>query len=75
MSFAFSYGFMSSDQCKFECVKQGVDVIGLSAGFDCYCGSTTPPSAAKVDDSKCNMGCSGFGAESCMSYFTSLLEI
>jgi hypothetical protein len=68
MTFAFSFNYMSPDQCKFECINKKMTVLGVSAGFDCYCGLTTPPASAKVDDSKCNMGCAGFGQTSCRLY-------
>jgi len=39
--------------------------MGLTNGNDCYCGNSVPPASSKVDDSKCNVGCTGFGQTKC----------
>lgn len=36
-----------------------------TAGNECYCGNEYPPKDTLVDDSKCNVGCPGWGASAC----------
>lgn len=57
---------MSMGGCATDlCVPAGYLVSATSAGNECYCGNEYPPEDTVVDDSKCNVGCPGWGASAC----------
>ncbi|KAF2155175.1 WSC-domain-containing protein [Myriangium duriaei CBS 260.36] len=62
-----TFQYQSSGHCQSICVQQNnnAPVLGLTAGNTCLCGSSTPPSSAKVDDSHCNSACTGYGQDMC----------
>lgn len=63
-----TFQYQSSGHCQETCVGAGNQaVLGLTNGNDCYCGSQTPPSSAKVSDSNCNTPCTGYGQDTCGS--------
>lgn len=62
-----AYMYQTTGYCQPICVNQNQAVLGLSAGSDCWCGDTLPPASSKVDDSKCDTPCNGFGTVMCMS--------
>lgn len=39
--------------------------MALTSGNDCYCGDELPADSDKVDDSKCNSPCTGYGQTNC----------
>lgn len=47
------------------CLQAGYAVGGTTGGNQCWCGNTYPPKADLVDDSKCDVGCTGYGQEAC----------
>lgn len=47
------------------CQAQGFKVAASSAGTQCFCGNKLPPKSALVDDSLCNVPCSGYPFEAC----------
>lgn len=61
-----SYTYQTSGYCQPICVKQNKAVLALSGGSDCWCGDTLPPADSKVDDTKCDTSCNGYGSEDCM---------
>lgn len=61
-----TYQYQSSGYCQQTCVDNNNQaVLGLTSGDDCWCGSSVPPTSAKVSDSKCNTPCTGYGQDSC----------
>jgi len=61
---ADNYLYQTKDWCaQKECSGQAV--IGLTNGNGCLCGNSLPPASSKVDATKCNIGCTGFGTDSC----------
>lgn len=47
------------------CTPAGYTVGAMTGGNECYCGTEYPPKDTLVDDSKCNIGCPGYGPEAC----------
>lgn len=43
----------------------GKPVAATTAGNQCFCGDTYPSLSDLVDDSKCNVGCTGYNLEAC----------
>jgi len=41
------------------------DVAATMGGNQCFCGDAYPPASALADDSKCNVGCSGYDLTAC----------
>lgn len=64
---AGTFQYQSTGHCQQTCVENNnnAPVMGLTQGNMCLCGSSTPPSSAKVDDSQCNSPCTGFGQVTC----------
>lgn len=69
MSKSDSFTYQSYGHCQEMCIpKSGQNpqaVMGLNQGSDCWCGSALPPESDKVDDGKCDKGCTGFGTDKC----------
>ncbi|KAF2864195.1 WSC-domain-containing protein [Piedraia hortae CBS 480.64] len=59
------YMYQTSGYCQPICLKKNNAVLGLSGGSDCWCGDTLPPANTKVDDSKCDSPCNGYGSDKC----------
>lgn len=59
--------FNSKDKCaKTTCyTKYKKPVAATLAGNQCFCGDKMPPRAARVDDSNCNIGCTGYNLQAC----------
>lgn len=57
-----TYQFQSQGYCENAC--DGT-VIGLTMGDTCFCGTEIPADADKVDDSKCDTKCTGWGQSMC----------
>jgi cell wall integrity and stress response component len=58
--------FNSKDKCaKDTCYQQKRPVAATLAGNECFCGDKMPPLAALVDDSHCNIGCTGYDQQAC----------
>lgn len=49
------------------CPGAGYPVGGSTGGNQCWCGQTYPPKADLIDDSNCDVGCTGYGQEACES--------
>lgn len=47
------------------CTPAGYTVGAMTGGNECYCGTEYPPKDTLVEDSKCNVGCPGYGVEAC----------
>jgi len=60
-----TYLYQSTSYCQQNICTGQQSVMGLTNGNDCYCGNSLPPASSKVDDSKCNVGCAGFGQVKC----------
>lgn len=43
----------------------GKAVGATSGGNQCFCGDTYPPENTRVEDEKCNVGCTGYDLEAC----------
>ncbi|KAM7207871.1 putative wsc domain containing protein [Naviculisporaceae sp. PSN 640] len=43
----------------------GKPVAATSGGNQCFCGDTYPPVISRVDDEKCNVGCTGYDIDAC----------
>ncbi|KXT16017.1 hypothetical protein AC579_7111 [Pseudocercospora musae] len=65
MSNVGSYTYQSTGYCGEKCTGQSQAVMGLSAGDECWCGGNIPADSDKVDDSKCNSPCTGYGQDDC----------
>ena len=48
------------------CFVDNFTVAGTTGGNQCFCGNHYPSENDRVDDSKCNVGCSGYGLQACM---------
>lgn len=73
-SFKFSNtnSWQTSGLCQKACVPLNKPVIAIN-GTDCWCSNTLPPTKDKVDESKCDTICPGFGTVMCgggADYFT-----
>ncbi|GFF86548.1 cell wall integrity and stress response component 2 [Aspergillus udagawae] len=62
LTLAGSSPFMSGGFCEEKCEKNAVLAI---QGTDCYCGSSLPPSSAKVSNDKCDIPCPGYPNKNC----------
>jgi cell wall integrity and stress response component len=60
-----TYLYQSSSYCAQSICTGQQSVMGLTNGNDCWCGNEIPPASSKVDDAKCNIGCTGFGTAKC----------
>ncbi|PKX91723.1 WSC domain-containing protein [Aspergillus novofumigatus IBT 16806] len=62
LTLAESSKFMSRGMCESKCEKNAVLAV---QGTDCYCGSSLPPSSAKVSNDKCDTPCPGYPVDYC----------
>ncbi|KAJ9620936.1 Stress-activated PKC1-MPK1 kinase pathway sensor [Taxawa tesnikishii (nom. ined.)] len=60
-----SYTYQTSGYCQPICVGKNNAVLGLTGGSYCWCGDEIPAASSKVDDSKCNSPCTGYGQDDC----------
>jgi len=60
-----TWTYQTKGYCQQRCVDAGHTVEATSNKDECWCGDSLPPSSAKVDDSKCSSGCTGYGTEMC----------
>lgn len=66
MIFNATTKYMSMGACATDlCIPAGFLTSATTAGNECYCGNEYPPKSTLVDDSKCNVGCPGWGASAC----------
>jgi cell wall integrity and stress response component len=66
---AGTFEFNSISKCAVDtCAAQGHLVGASMGGNECYCGDEYPPKAALVNDTMCNIGCTGYDWDAC-SYF------
>jgi cell wall integrity and stress response component len=61
-----SYRYQSPGNCQFLCLQEGKNVLGLSNGFDCWCGDKIPAEDWKVDNGTCSTTCGGGDVDICM---------
>lgn len=61
----FTEQYQAASACSTRCVPLGKPIMAIQ-NEDCYCGSALPPKSNKVDDSKCDKKCPGFGEDMCM---------
>ncbi|KAK0729489.1 wsc domain protein [Lasiosphaeris hirsuta] len=47
------------------CFALGYPVSATSGGNQCYCGKKYPPKDKIANDSKCNIGCTGYNLQAC----------
>lgn len=57
--------FQAASACSTHCVPLGKPIMAINGG-DCWCGAALPPKANKVDISKCDLVCPGYGPDMCM---------
>lgn len=57
------------------CRPAGYAVGATTGGNQCWCGNTYPPKSDLVDDSKCDVGCAGYGEVACEYSSTALSEL
>lgn len=65
-----SFPYQSSAHCGNTCAALNMPVMALSNGNECSCGDLLPAASSKVDDSSCNVPCTGYPGDSC-EYTTS----
>ncbi|PVH87936.1 hypothetical protein DL98DRAFT_632169 [Cadophora sp. DSE1049] len=59
--------YNSRGSCGDQCYAMNSATFAMTNRNLCYCGDVLPPASTKVDDTKCNINCPGFGSESCGS--------
>lgn len=57
--------YQTSGACQPVCGNLGHPVMAITGGSTCFCGDEIPPLDLKVDDSKCDSPCQGFGDQMC----------
>lgn len=60
-----TYTYQSSGYCSEQCSNQNSGAMATTNGNDCWCGSEIPADSDKVEDSKCDTPCTGYGQDSC----------
>lgn len=60
-----TYMYQSSGYCSTQCSNKNSPSMALTNGNDCYCGDEIPADSDKVDDTKCNTACTGYGQTNC----------
>ncbi|KAK0636800.1 carbohydrate-binding WSC, partial [Bombardia bombarda] len=56
---------LTPEKCVSACAAQGFSYAGVEYMSECWCGSTTPSSTLKADDSTCSLQCTGSSTETC----------
>ncbi|KAH6634407.1 glyoxal oxidase-like protein [Chaetomium sp. MPI-SDFR-AT-0129] len=56
---------LTIETCLAYCSSKGFPYAGVEYSVECYCGSSLATNAAKLNDSDCNMACSGNANEPC----------
>lgn len=56
---------LTIETCLAYCSSKGFPYAGVEYSVECYCGSSLAANTAKLDDSDCNMACSGDASEPC----------
>ncbi|EDW33154.1 oxt [Drosophila persimilis] len=59
----------SPNLCLELCLQSGYPYAGVQYGRECFCGFDTPPKAAKLPDSSCNIKCLGNAREICGGFY------
>ena len=57
--------WQSKQNCHDACVPAGFSVEATTNKSACWCGNQLPPKANLVDNSKCNLNCTGYPQELC----------
>ena len=58
--------YNSKDECSVKtCKAQGKAVAATMGGNQCWCGDKYPPQIAMVNDTSCNIGCTGYDYDAC----------
>lgn len=60
----------SPQTCLDLCTQSGFPYAGVQYGSECFCGTTEPPSSAKLPDSSCNMKCPLDPKQPCGGFYT-----
>src|SRR4051812_25263888 len=60
-----TYTFNSQGYCQTQCAQSQSTYQATSQGDQCLCGNTLPSTSTKVDDTKCEIACSGYASEKC----------
>jgi cell wall integrity and stress response component len=60
-----TFDFQSPGNCQFLCLQEGKNVLGLSNGYDCWCGDEIPAKDWQTDNSTCDTTCPGTDKEKC----------
>lgn len=68
LKFVMIHEYNSVGKCGGEiCPQAGYLVGGSTGGNQCWCGNTYPPKSDLINDSNCDVGCTGYGQEACES--------
>jgi hypothetical protein len=62
LTFKDTYTWQSKSHCQSQCGPMNAAVEATTKGTDCWCGNSLPPASSLVDDSFCNVQCTGYGA-------------
>ncbi|KAH7369778.1 hypothetical protein BKA65DRAFT_4983 [Rhexocercosporidium sp. MPI-PUGE-AT-0058] len=65
MIFNDTLQYNSRGSCGDNCYALQYATFAMTNSSYCYCGENLPPASTKVDNSKCTIGCPGFGSELC----------
>jgi hypothetical protein len=65
LNFNATATWQSKDTCFKVCSPMDMAVEATTNANACWCGNALPPQSALVDDSKCDMTCSGYPYENC----------
>jgi len=59
------YIYQSDGWCEDWCARNHYKVAANSNGSDCWCGTSLPSDTEKIDSTKCNTPCNGYGDKDC----------
>ncbi|KAG4434931.1 hypothetical protein IFR05_009572 [Cadophora sp. M221] len=65
MIFNDTLQYNSRGSCGDNCYALQYATFAMTNSSYCYCGENLPPASTKADNSKCTIGCPGFGSELC----------
>ncbi|KAK2768666.1 hypothetical protein FQN54_000522 [Arachnomyces sp. PD_36] len=59
------YTYQSIGHCREVCTKQGMPVLGLTKGSDCYCSEKIPSVSSQTSKDDCDSPCDGYPQNIC----------
>ena len=60
-----NFKFQALGYCQPLCVRSGMQYLAFVNGTNCLCGDSPPSNSDKVEDSKCDQKCRGYGLDMC----------